>query len=348
MRGAGGGVDRLPARTNLEKPLEDLSHEDIMQLTREDCRRYLTEKGMRRPSWNKSQAIQQVLSLKKLFESGPNDEKISATTNGLNPDENSKESASISLLYGSQPESHSVVFAGKDLDTINLEWLGKTDLPVLASQPLHIAQQNVFSSSSSVKQSAQLTIFYSGNVNVYEDVPVEKAQEIMLLAGSRNYPPSSTCQSSRNTQQNAVRAAYPSNPTNTPSIYGTGPPLAAGASSSVMSSPIHKESPITRKASLQRFLEKRKDRSRGKLGAPTISKKPLLMGMFMHPSIVQHQYWTDTAKRKSGKSEMPRSSISPTRPPQTPRRASSDEQLGARHTHGADVSAEEKSRHKSN
>ena len=65
-----------------------------------------------------------------------------------------------------------VVFAGKDLDTINLEWLGKTDLLVLASQPLQIAQQNVFSSSSSVKQfGAQLTIFYSGNVNVYDDVP---------------------------------------------------------------------------------------------------------------------------------------------------------------------------------
>ena len=65
-----------------------------------------------------------------------------------------------------------VVFASKDLDTVNLEWLGKTDLPVLASQPLHIAQQNVFSSSSSVKQfGTQLTIFYSGNVNVYDDVP---------------------------------------------------------------------------------------------------------------------------------------------------------------------------------
>jgi hypothetical protein len=58
------------AKSILEKPLKLLTEEDISQLTREDCRKFLKEKGMRRPSWNKSQAIQQVLSLKALYEPG--------------------------------------------------------------------------------------------------------------------------------------------------------------------------------------------------------------------------------------------------------------------------------------
>ncbi|KAI3526703.1 hypothetical protein L1887_05965 [Cichorium endivia] len=55
----------------LEKPLHQLTEDDISQLTREDCRRYLKQKGMRRPSWNKSQAIQQVIMLKALLEPAP-------------------------------------------------------------------------------------------------------------------------------------------------------------------------------------------------------------------------------------------------------------------------------------
>lgn len=92
----------------LDKPLHQLTEDDIAQVTREDCRRYLKEKGtpsmkvtfsemkklvanfvskwcfflvkffcavfgagMRRPSWNKSQAIQQVIMLKKLLEASP-------------------------------------------------------------------------------------------------------------------------------------------------------------------------------------------------------------------------------------------------------------------------------------
>ncbi|RWW75281.1 hypothetical protein BHE74_00016705 [Ensete ventricosum] len=55
----------------LDKPLAELTEEDIAQLTREDCRRFLKTKGMRRPSWNKSQAIQQVISLKALLEGRP-------------------------------------------------------------------------------------------------------------------------------------------------------------------------------------------------------------------------------------------------------------------------------------
>ena len=65
-------------------------------------------RGMPRPSWNKSQAIQQVLSLKKLLESGPNNEKISTAINQSNPNWNSEDSASISLLYGLQLASHSI------------------------------------------------------------------------------------------------------------------------------------------------------------------------------------------------------------------------------------------------
>jgi hypothetical protein len=59
-----------PAKSILAKPLKLLTEEDISQLTREDCRKFLKDKGMRRPSWNKSQAIQQVLSLKALYEPG--------------------------------------------------------------------------------------------------------------------------------------------------------------------------------------------------------------------------------------------------------------------------------------
>ncbi|KAJ7521402.1 hypothetical protein O6H91_19G052000 [Diphasiastrum complanatum] len=77
---AGGAPQKQSAtveRPFLDKPLEELTDGDILQLTREDCRRYLKEKGMRRPSWNKFQAIQQVLSLKGLLDSTtPNEKEV--------------------------------------------------------------------------------------------------------------------------------------------------------------------------------------------------------------------------------------------------------------------------------
>ncbi|RWV88973.1 hypothetical protein GW17_00048902 [Ensete ventricosum] len=65
------GPGEVASRSPLDKPFADLTDEGIAQLTREDCRRFLKAKGMRRPSWNKSQAIQQVISLKALFEGRP-------------------------------------------------------------------------------------------------------------------------------------------------------------------------------------------------------------------------------------------------------------------------------------
>ncbi|KAG2394485.1 hypothetical protein LR48_Vigan09g057900 [Vigna angularis] len=52
----------------LDKPLNQLTKDDISQLTREDCHRFLKEKGMHMPLWNKSHAIQQVITRKALLE----------------------------------------------------------------------------------------------------------------------------------------------------------------------------------------------------------------------------------------------------------------------------------------
>ncbi|KAH9329657.1 hypothetical protein KI387_001765, partial [Taxus chinensis] len=70
----------------------------------------------------------------------------------------------------------------------------------LKEQPAANSSQPHFSSIPSTSQAsvwagsnvphklgnAQLTIFYAGNVNVYENIPPEKAHEIMLMAGSVN------------------------------------------------------------------------------------------------------------------------------------------------------------------
>jgi len=69
---------------------------------------------------------------------------------------------------------------------------------------------------------APLTIFYGGKMVVFDDFPAEKAEELMHLAGSGN--------------------------------------AAAPAGQNALGQPSLTDMPIARKASLKRFLEKRKDR----------------------------------------------------------------------------------------
>uniref|UniRef100_A0A0A9BXQ1 Protein TIFY n=1 Tax=Arundo donax TaxID=35708 RepID=A0A0A9BXQ1_ARUDO len=77
---------------------------------------------------------------------------------------------------------------------------------------------------------APLTIFYGGRMVVFNDFPAEKAEELMQFAGSNNITP-------------AASAAG-----------------AAAVGQDALGQPCLPDMPIARKASLQRFLEKRKNR----------------------------------------------------------------------------------------
>ncbi|KAF8411840.1 hypothetical protein HHK36_004399 [Tetracentron sinense] len=98
-----------------------------------------------------------------------------------------------------------------------------------------VTQPTLLSDKSS---KAQLTIFYSGAINVYDNVPVDKAQAIMLLAGEGSLKnPTTTTPPSTNVTKSLPHS-------NSPSVCK----FQAG------------DFPIARKQSLQRFLEKRHQR----------------------------------------------------------------------------------------
>ncbi|KAH6797969.1 hypothetical protein C2S52_022523 [Perilla frutescens var. hirtella] len=106
--------------------------------------------------------------------------------------------------------------------------------------------------AKSEKGNGQMTIFYSGQVIVLNDIPADKAKEIM--ASAANY--SAAVAPPQNPAEPAVRHA--------PQL----PPLGS-------------DLPIARKNSLARFLEKRKDRITGT--APYQASKPAAMAVKAEP-----------------------------------------------------------------
>ncbi|KAK8921898.1 Protein TIFY 10B [Platanthera zijinensis] len=99
--------------------------------------------------------------------------------------------------------------------------------------------------SANSPEKSQLTIFYGGKVLVLENFPAEKAEALMLLASNLHKfsfsPPTAT-------------ADQPISPS----------PVYPPANFSSLPKPKFSDLPIARKASLHRFLEKRKERINGK------------------------------------------------------------------------------------
>ncbi|XP_078430937.1 protein TIFY 4B-like [Wolffia australiana] len=214
-------------KSPLEKPLGELTEEDIAQVTREDCRRFLKEKGMRRPSWNKSQAVQQVISLKALLEVRDADDAAPAV---------------VSALFES---------------------------PVDVLRPPTTGQ--IFSRSDELPHSraGELTIFYDGKIRVYKGVTPEKAQAILQVAGSRGgfdvAPTSSSypfCSSQPSKYHQQSLQGLPSSAL--PQTENQHLHFRDGLEEFPSQRETDHEGPASRAASLQRYLEKRKDRFKSK------------------------------------------------------------------------------------
>ncbi|NP_001351872.1 protein TIFY 10A-like [Cicer arietinum] len=132
-----------------------------------------------------------------------------------------------------------------------------------------LTPQAALNNSNAIKgpKAAQLTMFYGGQVIVFDDFPADRAHELMSFASkgisqSHNNSVFTYTQSQPSFPINLVRTSADST---TPIVPSVNIVANTGAGSvlehpQVPSRPIVCDLPIARKASLHRFLEKRKDR----------------------------------------------------------------------------------------
>ncbi|KAJ0255827.1 Protein TIFY 10B [Hirschfeldia incana] len=119
-------------------------------------------------------------------------------------------------------------------------------------------------------QSAPLTIFYGGQVMVFDDFPAETAKQVIDLAHKGS---AKSFTAELNSNQSAYTQKVIVSTTPTPVKTAAAEPIQANKSSLAC------ELPIARRASLHRFLEKRKDRISSKApyeidGSTEASSKP--------------------------------------------------------------------------
>ncbi|URE29702.1 leaf development [Musa troglodytarum] len=276
-----GGVPPTSAgeimpRSPLDKPLAELTERDIAQLTREDARRFLKSKGMRRPSWNKSQAIQQVISLKALLEGTPGCDDCPAGVGIFQ--KSSPPPAPVFPLQDSSPPSPKDGGGSQPPAKEPSPYRRRDPIPPSFSagaDPRPLPEiRCLFPRATAELPAGQMTIVYDGVVNVYDGLPMDQARAVLELAASAVSFDDVTGPVSPAFRPTSVLPEL--GPVSVPTVPSLAKTVLVAASGRVAhhaagglaeprgTPPAEPASATSRKGSLQRYMEKRKDRFKAK------------------------------------------------------------------------------------
>ncbi|XP_023519148.1 protein TIFY 6B-like isoform X2 [Cucurbita pepo subsp. pepo] len=252
----------------MERDFLGLNSKIVSMALKEEFEDTSKNTGMQWSFSNKVSAVPQLLS----FKAAQDEKQRKITVDPLGPYSSVIQNVASDKKPANQYAMTAYRFQNAEpvvRSSVNLQPLGGVPIPTAISVPLTssvVGTTELRNASMPPGSMAQLTIFYAGSVCVYNDISPEKAQAIMLLAGSNGLP--QTQNNMLSTGQ--VKASFPCSNIELPAAAAAAakpihskPPMDASSAAliaSIAPTFVPAAVPQARKASLVRFLEKRKER----------------------------------------------------------------------------------------